>query len=159
MVAEHAEPPLAEICLVCGGSEWLHRVCRDCGQVHSEFAPEPLGLEPLFVWRPTPDGDGDLELVRGNRAGIVFTRGGIERMRGKRATEMYADEPAIVEALRHVAATRDVLVEHRRYRMRSAPDDERDVAVVLRPGCRDLVFVVVLDAAPAQRDRELHAPA
>lgn len=121
------------------------RACLACGTSLDDAAAARF---PTYVWESIePD---DFILRRVNEAAITQGPGRAQDLIGRRASELYADDPRILDLLRHARSQRR---SERRlipgYRLRTT-GEAVDVEVEIRPGLEALVVVTRLASTPAR---------
>jgi C4-dicarboxylate-specific signal transduction histidine kinase len=84
------------------------------------FKAQYKGLPlPIYTWQKVGD---DFELVDHNRAADEITAGGVARLLGARASELYADEPDILEEMWLCYRERRPVRREMLYRFQSVPE-------------------------------------
>ena len=105
---------------------------------------------PIYVWRV----DGvDLRLDSFNDAALAVTAGEVRRLAGRRASEMYADAPDVLDLFRRCRAGSTTVRQRLRYRFRSVPRTaDLDITCTWVPPDRIAVTAIenALDGGPAE---------
>jgi PAS domain S-box-containing protein len=124
-------------CDPLGHEEWVRR----------QFQGSPL---PSYYWRC--DGD-DFVLVTHNQAADALTQGQITRLLGGRASEMYKDEPQVIEELRRCVREGRTSWREMTYRLRSTGETRPfDISCIFLPP--DVVMVQTIDLSEQVRARQ-----
>jgi PAS domain S-box-containing protein len=116
----------------------------------AQFRSSPI---PTYTWQRHDD---DFVLIDFNEAAQELTKGGIGRMLGRSAREMFAEDPDIMADLNRVFDTGDTLKTERLYRMRSTGED-RQLLVTVAKVPPNLVLVHTIDVTEwkqAEAERE-----
>lgn len=89
-------------------SKWLQReepLGLDGGLFRAHFEQLP---GPAYMWRRAGD---DFELIAHNRAALELASGDVRDLIGKRAAEVFANRPDILEAIRQCADTQSIMTQ------------------------------------------------
>lgn len=115
----------------------------------AQYQSSPI---PTFTWQRVGD---DFVLIDFNRAAEAFTRGGVSRLLGKTARQLYRDEDDIVSDLTRCFETGETIVRDMRYRFHSIPD-VRDLRVTVARVPPNLVMVHTVDLTDVKRIEAEH---
>jgi diguanylate cyclase (GGDEF)-like protein/PAS domain S-box-containing protein len=114
----------------------------------AQYMANPLAT---FTWRRAQD---DFVLSAFNDAARAMTGGAIERLRGARASELYADEPEIPAEMRACITKQGVRRREMRYRLRST-GEWKELAVTYAFAPPDFIVVYTEDIAERRRAEEV----
>ncbi len=106
---------------------------------------------PVYVWRKC--GDGDFELVDFNDAAARVTRGEVLKMSGVKASQLYADEPEIIDELSRCVSEQTPINRKMWYQLR-ATGESRYLDVTYAYAEPDLVLVHAADITERKEAEE-----